>query len=95
MVARHEAVHEVAVIGVADEKWGERPLALVVLKPEFVGRVTEHAIRNFAAQLVESTKISRHSVLLQVRFIDALIKTSVGKINKREMRQAHENHTLL
>jgi fatty-acyl-CoA synthase len=94
VVARHEAVHEVAVIGVADEKWGERPLALVVLKPEFVGRVTEHAIRNFAAQLVESTKISRHSVLLQVRFIDALIKTSVGKINKREMRQAQENHTL-
>jgi non-ribosomal peptide synthetase component E (peptide arylation enzyme) len=29
-----------------------------------------------------------------VRFIDALIKTSVGKINKREMRQAQENHTL-
>ena len=94
VVARHEAVYEVAVIGVADEKWGERPLALVVLKPEFVGRVTEHAIRNFAAQLVESTKISRHSVLLQVRFIDALIKTSVGKINKREMRQAQENRTL-
>jgi len=94
VVARHEAVHEVAVIGVADEKWGERPLALVVLKPEFVGHVTEHAIRNFAAQLVESTKISRHSVLLQVRFIDALMKTSVGKINKREMRQAQENHTL-
>ena len=94
VVARHEAVHEVAVIGVADEKWGERPLALVVLKPEFVGHVTEHAIRNFAAQLVESTKISRHSVLLQVRFIDALIKTSVGKINKREMRQAQEKHML-
>jgi fatty-acyl-CoA synthase len=94
VVAKHEAVHEVAVIGVADEKWGERPLALVVLKPEFVGQVTEHAIRNFAAQLVESTKISRHSVLLQVRFIDALLKTSVGKINKREMRQAQENHTL-
>jgi fatty-acyl-CoA synthase len=95
VVAKHEAVHEVAVIGVPDEKWGERPLALVVLKPEFVGRVSEHAVRNFAAQLVESTKISRHSVLLQVRFIEALLKTSVGKINKREMRQAHENHTLL
>jgi len=95
VVAKHEAVHEVAVIGIPDEKWGERPLALVVLKPEFIGRVSEHAVRNFAAQLVESTKISRHSVLLQVRFIEALLKTSVGKINKREMRQAHENHTLL
>ena len=87
VVNQHEAVQEVAVIGVADEKWGERPLALVVVKPEFEGRISEHALRNFAAHLVESTGISRHSVLLQVRFVKALAKTSVGKINKREMRE--------
>ena len=80
------AVLEVAVIGVPDEKWGERPIALVVLKPECVGQVSEHEIRNFAAHLVDSTGISRHGVLLQVRFVEALAKTSVGKINKREMR---------
>ena len=84
---QHEAVSEVAVIGQPDEKWGERPLALVVLKPGFEGQVTEHAIRNFAAHLVEATGISRHGVLLQVRFVKALAKTSVGKINKREMRE--------
>jgi fatty-acyl-CoA synthase len=89
VVAKHEAVHEVAVIGLPDEKWGERPLALVVLKPEFEGKVSEHAIRNFSAHLVESTGISRHSVLLQVRFVKALAKTSVGKINKREMRETY------
>ena len=88
VVSKHEAVHEVAVIGVPDEKWGERPLALVVLKPAFEGKVSEHAIRNFSAQLVESTGISRHGVLLQVRFIKALTKTSVGKIDKRSMREA-------
>lgn len=87
VVAQHEAVLEVAVIGVPDEKWGERPLALVVLKPDYDGRVSEHAIRNFAAHLVESTGISRHGVLLQIRFVKALAKTSVGKINKREMRE--------
>ncbi|MEN9492535.1 MAG: hypothetical protein RJA63_2984, partial [Pseudomonadota bacterium] len=48
VVAKHDAVHEVAVIGVPDERWGERPLALVVLKPEFEGKVSEHAIRNFS-----------------------------------------------
>ena len=90
VVARHEAVHELAVIGVPDEKWGERPLALVVLKPDFDGKVSEHAIRNFAAHLIESTDISRHGVLLQIRFVKALSKTSVGKINKREMREANE-----
>jgi fatty-acyl-CoA synthase len=87
VVTQHEAVLEVAVIGVPDEKWGERPVALVVLKPDVEGLVSEHAIRNFAAHLVESTGISRHGVLLQVRFVKALAKTSVGKINKREMRE--------
>ena len=88
VVMQHEAVGEVAVIGLPDEKWGERPLALVVLKPGFAGQVTEHSIRNFAAHLVETTGISRHGVLLQVRFVEALSKTSVGKINKREMRES-------
>ena len=87
VVAQHEAVLEVAVIGVPDEKWGERPLALVVLKPEHDGLVSEHALRNFAAHLIESTGISRHGKLLLVRFVKALTKTSVGKINKREMRE--------
>ncbi len=88
VVAAHEAVQEVAVIGLPDEKWGERPLALVVLKPDFDGKVTEHTIRNASAQLIEKTGISRHGVLLQVRFVKALIKTSVGKLNKREMRES-------
>ena len=85
-----DAVQEVAVIGVPDEKWGERPLALVVLKPEFEGKVSAHELRNAAARLVESTGISRHGVLLQIRFVKALLKTSVGKINKREMRETLE-----
>ncbi|PLK49705.1 fatty acid--CoA ligase [Uliginosibacterium sp. TH139] len=87
VVGKHEAVLEVAVIGVPDAKWGERPLALVVLKPDFDGKVTEHALRNFSAHLIEATGISRHGVLLQVQFVQALAKTSVGKINKRAMRE--------
>ncbi len=90
VVSQHEAVQEVAVIGLPDEKWGERPLALVVLKPDFEGKITEHALRNYAAHLVEATGISRHGVLLQIRFVKSLIKTSVGKINKREMRDAYQ-----
>jgi len=87
VIAKHEAVSEVAVIGLPDAKWGERPLALVVLKPDFDGKVTAHAIRNFAAHIIETTGISRHGVLLQVEFVKALARTSVGKINKRAMRE--------
>ena len=86
IITKHEAVHEVAVIGVPDEKWGERPLALVLLKPEFVGKITEHAVRNFSIHAIETAGVSRYAVLLQVRFVKTLVKTSVGKMNKRLMR---------
>jgi fatty-acyl-CoA synthase len=84
----HEAVLESAVIAVPDEKWGERPLALVVLKPDYVGKVTERKIRTYAAHLIDVTHVSRHGILLQVRFVTELMKTSVGKLNKRAMREA-------
>ena len=88
----HEAVQESAVIGVPDEKWGERPVALVVLKPGYEGKVTEHDIRSFAVHLFERTNVSRHGILLQVRFVKELLKTSVGKLNKRAMREANLAH---
>jgi fatty-acyl-CoA synthase len=86
IINKHEAVHEVAVIGIPDDKWGERPLALVVLEPEFVGKISEHALRNHAAHEIEVSGISRYGVLLQVQFVKTLVKTSVGKMNKRLMR---------
>jgi fatty-acyl-CoA synthase len=84
----HEAVQESAVIGLPDEKWGERPVALVVLKPAHAGKVSEHDIRAYAIHLIEVTHVSRHGILLQIRFVTELVKTSVGKLNKRAMREA-------
>jgi len=86
IIGKHEAVHEVAVIGVPDKKWGERPLALVQLKPEYANLVSEHAIRNYAAHAIEAAGVSRYGVLLQVSFVKQLLKTSVGKMNKQGMR---------
>lgn len=87
IVGQHPAVHEVAVVGVRDDKWGERPLALVVLKPEWEGKITAHTIRNFAAHAAEVQGVTRYGVLIQVSFVKTLARTSVGKINKRQIRE--------
>jgi fatty-acyl-CoA synthase len=80
-------VSEVAVIGVANEKWGERPLALVVLKPEAVGKLTADDIQAHVKRFADEGKISKFAVPEDVRFVEQLARTSVGKLNKRVMRE--------
>ena len=75
------AVAEVAVIGLQDAKWGERPLALVVLKPG--SSADAGAIRQVVQAAAEAGRISRYAVPEQVDFVAALARTSVGKLNKR------------
>lgn len=87
LLALHPAVSESAVIGIPDAKWGERPLALVILKPDYEGKVTEHELRNHTAHLAEKHGVSRYGILLQVSFVKTLARTSVGKLNKRQMRE--------
>lgn len=85
VIARCPGVAEVAVIGIADEKWGERPAALVVVKPGATldaAAVCEHVTRSVAAG-----HLSKFAVPEKVLFIDALDRTSVGKINKRALRE--------
>jgi fatty-acyl-CoA synthase len=85
LISQYEGVSEVAVIGIKDEKWGERPVALVVLK-EGMG-VTEDDIKQYVLSFSTSGKISKYAVPQIVRFVDALGKTSVGKINKKWLRE--------
>ena len=69
----HEAVLDVAVIGVPDEKWGERPKAFVVLKPR------KEADEKQLIDHVKS-KIARYKAPKAVAFLDELPKTSTGKV---------------
>ncbi len=85
MIAHHPAVSEVAVIGIPDEKWGERPLALVVAKHDM--SVTEKELAHHIKEYADTGVINKHVVLLKVKLVDAIDKTSVGKTNKVALRE--------
>ena len=78
----HPDVAEAAVIGIADDKWGERPLAAVVLRPG--ADVSADKLRAFMAE-----QIPRWQLPERWCFIDEVPKTSVGKFSKRTMRDAY------
>ena len=87
IVGQHPSVSEVAVIGLPDEKWGERPLALVVLRTGAADDAA--AIRGFVLDYAEKGVISKYAVPDKIVFVDALEKTSVGKLDKKLLRRKY------
>lgn len=77
---------EAAVIGVRDTKWGERPLAIVVLKPGYQPEEAEADIRQRLADFVARGVLPRYGIPERIEFVSELVKTSVGKLNKKAMR---------
>jgi len=78
----HPGVTEAAVIGVPDDKWGERPLAAVVLTTD--GVATADELRAFLAD-----RVPRWQLPERWSFITEVPKTSVGKFAKTTMREAY------
>lgn len=86
-ISEHPAVSEVAVVAVPDAKWGERPMALVVLKPKQI--CTVDVLRTYLLQVVEAGHLSKWAVPDEIRFVDTLERTSVGKLNKVALRKQY------
>ena len=81
-LAAHPDVYEAVVIPVPDEKWGEAPKALVVLKPG--SSTSEAEILEFCRG-----RLSHYKCPHSVEFLESLPKTGTGKLLKRELRQKY------
>jgi fatty-acyl-CoA synthase len=86
IIMERPGVRRAAVIPMKDVKWGERPLALVVLEPDYGGKVGEDDIRLHVASYVERGVVSKIAIPENVRFVTELPLTSVGKVDKKKLR---------
>ncbi|MFD1661754.1 long-chain fatty acid--CoA ligase [Streptomyces caeni] len=83
----HPAVAEACVVAVPDDKWGERPLATVVLRDG--SGVTHDELRRFLAGKVAAWQVPERWALL-----GAVPKTSVGKFDKKTLRKQYADGEL-
>jgi fatty-acyl-CoA synthase len=89
LITHCPGVAEAAVIGVKDDRWGERPLALVVEDPTGTGGVTEVVVKDHLKVFADKGVISKYGIPEKVLFINSLPKTSVGKIDKKVLREKY------
>ncbi len=84
LISQHAAVREVAVVGVPDERWGERPFALLVLREGQT--LTAQTLKSFLEPAVAQGHINKWAVPQQIAVVGEIPKTSVGKLDKKRIR---------
>ena len=82
VLVQHQAVAEACVIAVPNEKWGESPLALVVLRKE--AAANEEEIREWA-----NAQLAKHQRISAVEFREQLPRNAVGKVLKKVLREPY------
>lgn len=84
LISRHPAVREVAVVGVVDPQWGERPFALLVLKDD--QDLDAKGLKDHLKPYVEQGHINKWAIPAQIALVTEIPKTSVGKLDKKRIR---------
>ena len=91
LISQCKGVSEVAVIGVKDDKWGERPLALVIRDAQTGDDLSDTKIKAHLIASADAGVISKYGIPDKILFVSTLPKTSVGKFNKKELRENYRN----
>lgn len=86
IMSQHEAVLECAAVGIPDDKWGERPMMFVVVKPEFRGKVSGEDLKAFMKKFADKGQLPKYGVPDRYQMVDEIPKTSVGKLDKKRIR---------
>ena len=86
IIMHRAGVAECAVIGVKDDRWGERPLALIVRDPKTRAAGERGGHQGPRLSYSEKGVISKFAVPQKILFVEALAKTSVGKFDKKALR---------
>ena len=85
LISLHPDVREVAVVGVPDKRWDERPLARVVLAKG--SDLTVEGLKAHLQTFVDQGRINKWAIPEVIDIVSEIPKTSVGKINKKRLRE--------
>ncbi|MBW2106113.1 MAG: long-chain-fatty-acid--CoA ligase [Deltaproteobacteria bacterium] len=86
LINMHPKVQEVVVFAAQSEKWGERPVVLLVPKDEYKGKISEAELKEHMTQYVKEGKILKWWIPERFIFVDQIPRTSVGKFDKKAIR---------
>lgn len=86
LLCRHREVQEAAVIAIADERWGERPCAVLVLRSGLAAADAKRELQEHLRSFVEAGLIQKYAVPESFVVVAELPKTSVGKLDKKALR---------
>jgi fatty-acyl-CoA synthase len=89
VMSRHPAVLESAAVGIPDAKWGERPLMLVVLRPDISETIETSHLKMHMEEAATEGLLPKYGVPDKYMILDEIPKTSVGKMDKKIIREKY------
>ncbi|RUO63601.1 long-chain fatty acid--CoA ligase [Pseudidiomarina insulisalsae] len=84
LISQHPDIELSAVVGLPDEEWGERPHAVVTVRPG--AQVDRDAVVSFMQKFVDEGAIEKWAIPDTVKVVDEIPRTSVGKVDKKLIR---------